>query len=274
MCANILANAGVVELQGELGGPAGSRFMAWLEALKLQRSDADPAAFYDLARQAFRLGAAGRPAERPEARWFGHKTPRHERYFRRYEVVFDDPDNRPVYVYCLRNPFDTWRSYQAMPWNKFETADAFLKAWLRSVATYEMIAAKAPGRILVFNLDAMLRAEDWAVYLGPALFEPLGLSSDTFRRPVRTLGNSNSSLNKTGARPQPISDADRQIIAAHPEVRRITAEHFPWLDLGPAPTGLLPLLPLARQFRFPDFRRAAGQAWRSARQEWARARRT
>lgn len=180
MCANILTNSRLVELQGELGGPAGTRLLAWLEAARTQRGEGAFEANYEQARQAFRIGAAGKPAERSDAVWFGHKTPRHERHFRRYEVIFDDPDNRATYVYCIRNPFDVWRSYQAMPWNKFSTVDEFLKAWLRSVSTYEMIAATAPGRILVFNLDEMVRAPEWTEYLQPSLFDPLGLAEDSF----------------------------------------------------------------------------------------------
>jgi len=269
MCANILTNSALVELQGELGGPAGTRLLAWLETARIQRGEGASAATYEQARQAFRIGASGKPAERSDAVWFGHKTPRHERHFRRYEIIFDDPDNRPTYVYCIRNPFDVWRSYQAMPWNKFSTVDEFLKAWLRSVSTYEMIAAQAPGRIFVFNLDEMVRASEWTDYLQPALFDPLSLSEDSFQKPVQTIRNSNSSLNKTGAKPEPISEADRHTIADNLDVRRIATEHFPWLDLAPPPPGLT-YRPPAGLGRMARLRRVAARAWRQARREWKR----
>ncbi|MBA4001095.1 MAG: hypothetical protein C0461_10955 [Brevundimonas sp.] len=271
MCANILRNSSLVELQGELGGPAGTRLLAWLEAALAQRRIEDFDTRYDFVRRAFRLSAPGRPSDRPHAIWFGHKTPRHERHFRRYETLFDNPENRPVYVYCLRNPFDVWRSYQAMPWNKFRDVDTFLEAWLRSVAVYELIAERAPDRVLVFNLDRMLRAADWRDYLEPTLFQPLGLSGETFSRPVITLRNSNSSLNKTGARPDPISEADRRAIARQPEVRRIAAEHFPWLGLPPPPPGLI-RRDAKKSGRMARLRRTAVRAWRQARREWNRPR--
>ena len=269
MCANILTNSKQVELQGELGGPAGTRLLAWLETARAQRGEAAFVETYEQARKAFRLGAAGKSAERPEALWFGHKTPRHERHFRRYEAIFDDPENRAIYVYCIRNPFDVWRSYRAMPWNKFQTVQDFLNAWLRSVGTYEAIAGAAPDRILLFNLDQMIRAEEWSDYLTPTLFAPLGLHASSFLHPVQTLRNSNSSLNKTGARPEPISEEDRRAIADHPEVRRIAKTHFHWLKLAPPPPGISQR-PLRSPGRMARLRRVGARAWKQARREWKR----
>lgn len=269
MCANILTNSKLVELQGELGGPAGTRLLAWLEAARAQAGESASASIYEKTRQAFRLAAAGKPSERPQALWFGHKTPRHERHFRRYEAIFDDPDNQATYVYCMRNPFDVWRSYRAMPWNKFETVRDFLTSWTRSVATYEMMVATAPDRVLLFNLDQMVRSEDWSDHLGPALFDPLGLPASSFIRPVQTLRNSNSALSKTGTTPAPIGEADRRAIADDPVVRRIAQTHFPWLELAPPPPDLTrrPPLDLVRMARL---RRVAARFWKQARREWNR----
>ena len=271
MCANILNNSNDVELQGEIGGRAGTKMMAWLEAARLQRKHDDAAQTYDLARQAFRLGSAGRPLVRDNAVWFGHKTPRHERHFKRYEAIFDDPDNRAIYVYCLRNPFDVWRSYRAMPWNKFKTVDEFLGAWLRSVRMYHAMAAKAPGRVLMFNLDAMLRAPDWMVYLRPTIFGPLEIHPDSFRRPLNGLGNTNSAERKHGAKPEPLSDHDRKVIASHPETRRIIETYFPWIELGPADPSRRRLARHATG-PFERLRRATAQAFRGAGREWKRSR--
>lgn len=273
MCANILNNSSLVELQGEIGGPAGTRLVTWLEAARLQRRNDNHAETYNLARAAFRLGNRGDGRERPGVLWFGHKTPRHERHFRRYEVIFDDPDNRPIYVYCFRNPFDVWRSYRAMPWNKFRTVEDFLKAWLRSVRMYEIMAEAAPGRVIVFNLDEMLRAGDWSAYLTPRLFEPLQIPASSFSRPVQKLSNSNSALNKTGARPEPISDADRLVIAGHPEARRVIARHFPWIDTGYAPVRGADISALPGRRTWQRFRRACIRAWKGARREWRRSQR-
>lgn len=272
MCANILNNSEDVELQGEIGGPAGTRLLAWLEALHSQRREEDPEAAYARARAAFRIGASGASVDRPDARWFGHKTPRHERHFRRYETLFSDPENRPVYVYCIRNPFDVWRSYQAMPWNKFETVTAFLPAWIRSVHLYEGMRGAAESRVHLFNLDRMLAAPDWMTYLGPELFEPLDISPQTFRQPVQSLRNTNSAERKAGKIPDPISEADRGAIAGHPEVRRIASEHFPTLDLGAASTPTMTLPSFQARHGLKRLRRAASRAWKGAQREWGRSR--
>ena len=230
MCANILNNSQAVELQGEIGGPAGTKMMAWLEAIRLQRGDADHERMYRLARSAFRDSAASRPLERPEARWFGHKTPRHERHFRRYEVVFSDPACPAHYVYCLRNPFHVWRSYRAMPWNKFKDVRAFLEAWNRSVHMYENMLQVAPGRVLTFNLDEMIRAADRMEWLRPNLLEPLGVSEATFRKPVEALRNSNSAANKLGMEPTDPPATDMAQIAADRAAADAVRAYFPWME--------------------------------------------
>lgn len=270
MCANILNNSNDVELQGEIGGRAGTKMMSWLEAARAQRKHDDASQTYELARGAFRLGSAGKALVRENVRWFGHKTPRHERHFKRYEAIFDDASTRAIYVYCIRNPFDVWKSYRAMPWNKFKTVDEFLKAWVRSVHMYEAMVQKAPGRVLMFNLDAMIRAPDWLTYVRPALLEPLAIGEDTFRRPVEELGNTNSAERKVGAKPEPISDADRRVIASHPATRRIIERHFPWINLGPADGRKIATVENGPWTRL---QRAMGQAWRGATREWKRARR-
>ena len=230
MCANILSNSSEVELQGEIGGPAGSKMLGWLEAAHAQSPADDPHRVYRLARVTFREGSAGRPQDRPDARWFGYKSPRHERYFQRYEVLFADPERRARYVYCLRNPFHVWRSYRAMPWNKFRDVREFLPAWLRSVQTYEAMIDAAPDRVSLFNLDAMVRSPDRLEWLTPTLLAPLALSPDTFRKPVDSLKNSNSAANKVGAEPQEPPAADLAFIADHPEAAAKVRAYFPWLE--------------------------------------------
>lgn len=230
MCANILSNAPDVELQGEIDGSAAPQMLAWLEAAHAATPSDEPHRIYRLARATFREGSAGRPKDRPDARWFGYKSPRHERYFTRYEALFADPARRARYVYCLRNPFHVWRSYRAMPWNQFRDVETFLKAWLRSVRTFEVMADAAPGRVRLFNLDSMIRAQDRLNWLTPVLLEPLEISAQTFRKPVENLGNSNSALNKVGAPPEEPPASDLGVIAAHPEVARLIQAHFPWME--------------------------------------------
>lgn len=230
MCANILLNSGAVELQGEIGGPVGTKMVAWLEAVRTQRKANGQQCVYRLARAAFRDSSPGRPLDRPDARWFGHKTPRHERHFERYERIFDEPGRGARYIYCLRNPFHVWRSYRAMPWNKFKSANGFLTAWIKSVRTYEAMRERAPERVLLFNLDEMIRAPDRLEWLRPAILDPLEISPDTFRRPVDKIENSNSAARKVGAPPAELPETDLAAIANHPEAAQIVRTYFPWME--------------------------------------------
>ena len=230
MCANILNNSRDVELQGEIGGAVGSKMMAWLVSVATQKQAPEPGRMYGLARSAFRDSTPSRPMVRPRARWFGHKTPRHERHFARYEAIFNDPAREPHYVYCLRNPFHVWRSYRIMPWNKFKTVGAFLEAWTKSVKTYERMIEEAPGRVHLFNLDDMVRAPDLLGWVEPNLLAPLGLSPEGFRREIDKLENSNSASNKLGVKPSPPPVSEMVEIATDREAARIVRTYFPWME--------------------------------------------
>ncbi|MFN4296665.1 MAG: sulfotransferase [Brevundimonas sp.] len=230
MCANLLANSGVVELQGEIPREIAQETLSWLTAARAAAAPTQPERVYSLARSVFRDITPARPMDRPDALWFGHKTPHHERHFDRYEAIFDQPGGLPVYVYCLRNPFHVWRSYRVMPWGGFDRPGGFLKSWLRSVAAWERMRQVAPERVLLFNLDAMIRAPDREVWLGDALFAPLGLSVDTFRKPVETIGNTNSAEAKLGVAPSPAPLRDIKIIARNRQAMAVVRTHFPWIE--------------------------------------------
>ena len=230
MCANILNNSREIELQGEIGGPVGAKMMSWLESVRSGRETPDADRMYRLARAAFRDSTPSRRQVRNRARWFGHKTPRHERHFDRYEAIFDDPARPAHYVYCLRNPFHVWRSYRIMPWNKFKNVREFLDAWIKSVRTYERMIEAAPGRVHLFNLDDMIRAPDLSAWIAPNLLEPLGVSPASFRRPVDELENSNSASNKLGVKPSPPPASDMVEIATDREAARMVRTYFPWME--------------------------------------------
>lgn len=229
MCANLLANSNDVELQGEVSDPAGAAMMAWLRAVREQQTPPDHDRIYRLARAAFRDSGNSRPQHREAALWFGHKTPRYERHFADYETIFDDPSRPAHYVYCLRNPFHVWRSYRVMPWNAFGDVRAFLKAWTRSVSTYEQMRAAAPGRVTLFNLDDMVRAPDRTKWIEAGLMTPLSLHADSLRRPLDQIGNSNSAANKLGVTPDEPPPSDMIEIALNRDAARMVQTYFPWM---------------------------------------------
>ncbi len=68
--------------------------------------------------------------------------------------------------------------------------------------------AQAPGRVIRFNLDAMLAAPDRQAWVEATLLAPLALSTADFRKPFADLGNTNSALLKYGRDPAPLPDRD------------------------------------------------------------------
>ena len=83
-----------------------------------------------------------RKAHMPRAglTWFGHKTPRHDRYWKFYRDFLGDGDMSPKYVFCMRNFVDHYLSVNAM--NEAHTIDLVAQEYRASVARYaEMKAA-------------------------------------------------------------------------------------------------------------------------------------
>lgn len=230
MCANVLKNSRDVELTGELSANVGHPTLTWLAAVRRERKDSEVEWFYRLCRSTFRSVAKSRPAKRPGVRWFGHKTPRHEQHFDIYESLFDHAEARARYVYCLRNPFHVWRSYRAIPWSGVRDVRVFLDAWIASVDAFEAMRTAAPDRVFLFNLDDMLAAPDRLSWFRVAMLDALEIRSDSFRKPVEALENSNSTEAKFGAAPPEAPPADLRRIARDRRVRRIMAAYFPELE--------------------------------------------
>ena len=238
-CAQALGLSPDVELQGEMGAP--DQTIAYLEALKAWHGAhgargapwADKS--YDVIFDVIAGAAPGRRIVRPGARYRGHKTPRHERYFDRYEALFDRPDQQARYVYCLREPWAVWRSLKGMAWNSFRDAGAFTLAWVKSVETWERMAAAAPDRVLLFRLDDFAAAPDSDAFVREALLAPLGLDPARLSKPVADLGNNNASTVKAGRAPAPLFQDEIERIGRDAGVRRILTA---WLPTAVPPTGV------------------------------------
>lgn len=230
-CAQALGLSPEVELQGEMGAP--DQTIAYLETLKSwhgshgARGEAWFDKSYDVMFDVIAGAAPGRRIVRPDALYRGHKTPRHERYFKRYEALFDRPDQRARYVYCLREPWAVWRSLKIMSWNSFRDVGAFTRAWVKSVETYEAMAAAAPGRVLLFRLDDFAVAPDPDAFVRETLLAPLGLNPARLMRAVTELGNNNAATVKAGRAPEPLFQDEIDRIARAPGVRRALADFLP-----------------------------------------------
>lgn len=237
-CAQALGLSPEVELQGEMGAP--DQTIAYLETLKAwhgshgARGEAWFDKSYDVMFDVIAGAAPGRRIVRPDAVYRGHKTPRHERYFERYEALFDRPDQRARYVYCLREPWAVWRSLKIMSWNSFRDVGAFTRAWVKSVETYEAMAAAAPGRVLLFRLDEFAAAPDPDAFVRETLLELLGLDAGRLTRPVAQLGNNNAATVKAGRAPEALFQDEIDRIGSDQDVRRILRA---WLPMAAPPNG-------------------------------------
>lgn len=231
MCATFLSNSKKVELQGEIREPLAESTLRWMAAVKREQREVPPERFYGLARAVFRdVTAPARGIYRRRVAWFGHKTPGHEHRFSEYERLFDHPQRLACYIYCLRDPFKVWSSYRIMPWNARPSVRRFLRGWVASVRAFEAMKAAAPDRVLLFNLNEMLAAPDRLEWLQTSLFDGLEISSETFRRPVESLENSNSSEAKFGFRPPDLPRTEAVRIASDGAVRGIVARYLPELE--------------------------------------------
>lgn len=230
MCAQLLSASPEVELQGEVRMP--DETLAYLTAMKAHHEERSPtehwrAKAYDLAFDVFAGISRARRAVRPDARWRGHKTPRHERFFHVYEAFFDQADARAHYVYCLRNPWSVWRSLKIMPWNKIPDVERFVEMWTLSVSQYEGMVAAAPDRVHLFNLEAFIAADDKAGFARARLYAPLELDEARLRRPADEQDNNNAASVKAGRSPPPLTTTEVSRIGRDPGVRRALDVYFP-----------------------------------------------
>lgn len=233
MCAQLLSASPEIELQGELRMP--DETLSWLLKIKAHHEERSPtehwqAKAYDLAFDVFAGVSRARRAVKPGAKWRGHKTPRQERFFHRYEALFDRPGAEPHYVYCLRNPWSVWRSLKVMSWNKIRDADQFTELWTQSIRQFEEMMEQAPGRVHLFHLESFIAAEDKAAFARTHLYTPLALDESRLKRIADEQGNNNAATVKAGRSPEPLTPAEEARIGRDPEVRRALESFFPGFE--------------------------------------------
>jgi hypothetical protein len=160
-------------------------------------------------------------------RYAGTKTPNHEFLFEEYERFSARLDAQPVYVFCARNPESCWASYRSMPWAR-QNLKEFIRRYVRSYQKLREIQNAVGERCVVANLDSLVRSADDADHLKRTLFDPLGLEFlDEHARRIGQLRNVNSTLAKTGKKPESLPDSDIRFIRRNRGVREILSEYFP-----------------------------------------------
>jgi Sulfotransferase family len=106
--------------------------------------------------------------------WFGHKTPRHDRYWKFYQGFLADLS--PKYVFCMRNFVDHYLSTSSMSpfWGDSTTDIAKVaKEYRASIRRYADMKAALGDNVSLFILDDL--CEGGIHYLRETLFERLGI---------------------------------------------------------------------------------------------------
>ena len=105
-------------------------------------------------------------------KFIGNKTPSNELFFEEYEGVFTE--NKPFYIYCVRNPLKVINSLNNMPWNK-ETPLENWERWKVSFDIYLKMSSFSPGRVLLVSFDDPIEGGFFEV--GTKIFSLLGLDA-------------------------------------------------------------------------------------------------
>jgi hypothetical protein len=167
-------------------------------------------------------GGRGRLNKIASAAFRGHKSPRLETLFEKYENHFDGLGPKPRYFYCARNPFDCWRSYREMAWSNYASVDQFLQHYTASFARLKEMQDAAAERVTVLNLQDLIAAPDLLAFYRESIFAPLGLDlpEKSALRIERIEGDSEHASNPA------LSPEDRKAIEIYPGIADIVATHF------------------------------------------------
>jgi Sulfotransferase family len=122
--------------------------------------------------------------------WFGHKTPRHDRYWKFYREVFGEVC--PKYVFCMRNFVDHYLSMHSMC-QDLSIANVARK-FRGSVARYAEMKATLGDNVSLFILDDL--REGGIDYVRTTLFE--GLDIEVERRALARINVSRQANSTEG----------------------------------------------------------------------------
>lgn len=214
MVADILNKEGRCCLQGEIPHAVAVPMLRYMKTLsKYYRRGAKKAESF-LVKQhepferIFESATQSRVIRKKNAVYFGHKTPKHERYFRDYEASFSYLNAR--YIYCQRNPLNVWRSLNNMSWNPYNNVQAFVEDWKNSQAQYRDMKSVGQDRVYMFDLDRFIESGADVI---SEIFQFLELEIDPEKAAaLASLPNTNSSKAKMGREPNPLRDADVSVI--------------------------------------------------------------
>jgi hypothetical protein len=188
-----------------------------------------------------------RPA-RTTIAWFGHKTPRHDRYWEFYRDFLGGIS--PKYVFCMRNFVDHFLSMSSM--NEGYSIDLVAMKYRASVARYAEMKAALGDDVSLFVLDDL--SAGGVDYLRETLFERLGIEGDD-----RTLARIDASRR-----------ANSTEGAGRSRRKELTAEECAFLDRNDDLLEALQALRAARPLVRTVESTAAWKGWLSQRRDGAR----
>jgi hypothetical protein len=152
--------------------------------------------------------AKGRPFQpRTTVTWFGHKTPRHDKYWQFYRDFLGEVS--PKYVFCMRNFVDHYLSMNSI--DERYVIDLVARKYRDSVARYAEMKAALGDNVSLFILDDL--SEGGADYVRETLFERLGIDADdrTLSR-IDASRRANSTVGAGRARRKELSAAERMFL--------------------------------------------------------------
>lgn len=140
-------------------------------------------------------------------RWYGYKTPHHERFWPLWRDLFP-AGMQPKYVYCTRNFIDHYRSQQAKT-PKMDIGK-IANNYRQSINTYAEMKGELGDSVSLFILDEL---KDGGVeYVKMVLFDSLGIAAeDEVLSSINPLRPANSSP-ALGIEKEPLSDEARRFI--------------------------------------------------------------
>ena len=159
-------------------------------------------------------GQSRRARYHARTRYFGYKRPNNESYFRFYERSFRH--RKPIYVYCTRNFVDNYLSIVSR-WPE-RSIERVSSEYIESTMQYHRMVARAPARVLLFNLDDYIGRG--LAYIEKNIINPLELElsrdhrSDLERMNARN--RTEEDLNTP--RRRELTEAEQAFIRSHPEL--------------------------------------------------------
>jgi hypothetical protein len=226
-----------VMLNGEIPLSILKHFFALLDTTENSYSDAERQRVWRGNKTQYMLesfgylskGGRGRLDKAEDAKFRGHKSPRLEILFEKYESHFSDIGPPPFYFYCARNPFDCWRSYRTMEWSGYENVQEFLQHYAMSFEKLKQMLERAGDRVALLNLDQLKSAPDALTYYRKTIFAPLGL--DVSERMAIRIAKMMSKKEPSSS--PALKPTERNAIADYPGIAELLETHFP--DLTSAP---------------------------------------